>query len=230
MTHTVAVGEFEGPLGILLELVERGKLEVSSISVAQITTQYLERIKTLEHRSPEDLTEFAQLGARLLYIKSLALLPQPSSQEQSDELRLLNLELAEYQRMQAAARTLARRAAGGSFARPATERLNPAELPLPQVTLQDLGAAFAQVMARIEPARPSGTIRPHLSLEIVGARLRHRLQSSGSFELQSLLDSLPDRLEVIVTFLALLELMRSGSANVVQANQFAPIRVEATGV
>jgi segregation and condensation protein A len=226
MTHTVAVGEFEGPLGILLELVERGKLEVSSISVAQITAQYLERIKSMEHRSPEDLTEFAQLGARLLYIKSLALLPQESAHEQSDELRLLNLELAEYQRMQEAARELSLRAANPSFARQVTERLDPADLPLPQIALPDLGAAFANAMARLEPVRPTGSIRPHLSLEAVVSRLQHRLQTGGSFELQSLLDSIHDRLEVIVTFLALLELIRSGSANVIQANQFAPIRVE----
>src|SRR6266576_329653 len=109
MTHTVAVGEFEGPLGVLLELVERNRLEVTAISVSQITEDYLDRIKQLGDRPPEELADFLQLGARLLYIKSLALLPADSAAEQGEELTQLSLELEEYRRIQLAARELARR-------------------------------------------------------------------------------------------------------------------------
>jgi segregation and condensation protein A len=79
LSHTVTIGEFEGPLGLLLELVEKGNMEVTAISVATITTQYLDRLGRLQDQSPEHLSEFLQLGARLLYIKSLALAKPPSS-------------------------------------------------------------------------------------------------------------------------------------------------------
>ncbi|HEY2004671.1 MAG TPA: ScpA family protein [Candidatus Saccharimonadia bacterium] len=228
MTHTVAVGEFEGPLGILLDLVERGRLEVTAISVAEITENYLGRIKQLGPSSPEALSEFLQLGARLLYIKSLALLPQPASEEQTEELRQLNLELEEYSRLQAAARELARRGSLRSWHRTATDTLPPQELPLPKIELSQLAEAFTRALKRLEPERSVGVIQHHVSLETVSHRIREHL-GRGSFDLQSLLDNCHDRLEAIVTFLALLELIREGAAQVTQANQFAPINVEPAG-
>lgn len=229
MTHNVAVGEFEGPLGILLDLVERGRLEVTAISVAEITENYLAKVKELEPASPETLSEFLQLGARLLYIKSLALLPQPAADEQTEELRLLNLELEEYSRMQAAARELGRRQSVRTWTRTVMVTLPPSELPLPDLELKQLAEAFTRALKNLEPARPVGIIQRHVSLESVGRRIRHRLER-GHFELQELLDDCHNRLEVIVTFLALLELIRAGTARVTQANQFEAINVEPAGV
>jgi segregation and condensation protein A len=226
MTHTVAVEQFEGPLGILLDLVEKGRLEVTSISVAHITADYLERIKQLGDRSPEELAEFVQLGARLLYIKSLALLPQSSETEQGEELRQLNMELAEYRRMQAAARELARRTSARSFQRTATERLAASDLPLPSLELTELSAAFTRALKRMEPAPARGVIKSHVSIETVTANLKRRLKD-GRFDLQELLDACRDRYEVIVTFLALLEMVRDDAVRVVQGSQFEPIMVEA---
>ena len=228
MTHTVAVGEFDGPLGILLDLVERGRMEVTAISVAEVTENYLERVKKLGPVSPETLSEFLQLGARLLYIKSLALLPHESAPEQAEELRQLNLELEEYSRMQTAAAQLGALSRRPAFGRTATVTLPIHELPLPELELPALAEAFTRALKRLEPARPTGVIPRHLSLETVLRRLRQRL-SGGNFELQALLDSCANRLEVIVTFLALLELIRGGEARVTQAGQFASITVEAAG-
>jgi segregation and condensation protein A len=226
MTETVAVGEFEGPLGLLLELVERGKIEVSSISVSHITAKYLERLKALTNRTPEELGEFLSLGARLVYIKSLALLPQASPEEQGEELRLLNLELTEYRRMHAAARWLGRATSGRTWLHPITESLAPHDIPFPNVEVSQLAEAFTRALKRTEPAQRPGIIRRHVSLESVTKRLRHNLEK-GRFMLQELLDACSDRLEIIVTFLALLELLRDGTAIVVQAGQFEPIIVEA---
>ena len=228
MTHNIAVGEFEGPLGLLLDLVERGRLEVTAISVAEITENYLKRVRELETASPESLSEFLQLGARLLYIKSLALLPQPSGDEQTEELRQLNLELEEYSRMQAAARELSRRQSARTWHRTATVTLPPSELPLPELNLAQLAEVFTRTLKHLEPPRPVGVIQRHISLESVSRQIRRRLQQ-GSFQLQELLDACHNRLEVIVTFLALLELIRAGGAMVTQANQFEPINVEPAG-
>lgn len=225
MSHTVVVKEFEGPLGLLLELVEGGKLEVTAISVAHVTAQYLARLKQLTV-TPAELGEFLQLGARLLYIKSLALLPQaPHDTEQTDELRQLNRELSDYRRFQAAARELANRAHSGTWERRVTERLAPADLPLPNLELSTLAGAFTAALKRLEPARETKIIPEHISQASIMHRLRARLTSG--FGLQEVLDACRHRLEIIVTFLALLELIRNGDARVTQANQFAPIIVEA---
>jgi segregation and condensation protein A len=229
MTHTVAVGEFEGPLGILLDLVERGRLEVTAISVAEITAGYIARVKQLRDRSPEELSEFLQLGARLLYIKSLALLPQDTTPEQGEELRQLNLELEEYRQMQLAARELAKRGNSRTWRRQATRRLGPHELPLPELELPQLAEAFTRALKRMEPTHERGIIRHHTSIEQVAAKLGARLKQGG-FDLQQVIDECRDRLDVILTFLALLDLVRAGTARVVQASQFEAITVEATGV
>lgn len=226
MSHTVAVGEFEGPLGVLLELIERNKLEVSGVSVGQITTQYLEQIRGLPQASAEDLSEFLQLGARLLYIKSLALLPQSSAEEQTRELAQLSLELNEYRRYQAAAKLLAARTSERTWQRPAAPRLSPRDLPMPNLALDQLAEAFTRALKFAPVAAPSTVIKPHLSLETVTKNLRSLLPEG--FTLHSVIERCHDRLEIVVTFLALLELVRAGSARVSQTSQFEPILVEAT--
>jgi segregation and condensation protein A len=224
MSHTIAVGEFEGPLGVLLELVERNKLEVSAISVGQITSEYLAYVRSLTRGSAEDLSEFLQLGARLLYIKSLALLPQDSAEQQASELQQLSLELAEYRRFQEAARNLGALATQATWPRPVVTRLDPGELPLPDIQLTQLAEAFTQALRRTQKPTLTTIQTPHLSLETVTRRL-HKLLPGG-FNLQTVIDSCNNRLEIVVTFLATLELVRSGAAKLTQASQFEPILVE----
>ena len=225
MSHTVAVGEFEGPLGVLLELVERNQLEVTEISVGRITAAYLDQIRQLHQASTEDLSEFIQLGARLLYIKSLALLPQAPTDEQAGELRKLQLELEEYRHFQQAARTLAARSANHTWSRPVSPQLSTSELPFPQIKLDQLADAFTRALKLAPPAIPTAIIRRHLSLDTVLTKLRTLLPEG--FELHTIIEQCHDRLEIVVTFLAILELMRNGDAHVTQKGQFDPIRVEA---
>ena len=224
MNHTVAVGEFEGPLGLLLELIERKQLEVSQISVGTITSQYLAKVRGLVGVSAEDLSEFLQLGARLLYIKSLSLLPQTDTEEQTRELQQLSLELAEYRQIQAAARLLAQRSASQTWQRPAAARLKPSDLPLPQVGLEQLAEAFTRALKFAPVATPDVVIKPHLSIETVTKNLRQLLPAG--FELHTVVERCRDRLEIVVTFLAILELVRSGTARITQLGQFEPILVE----
>ncbi|HSX01074.1 MAG TPA: ScpA family protein [Candidatus Saccharimonas sp.] len=228
MTHTVAVQQFEGPLGLLLELVEKNQLSVTELSVAAITSQYLERIKQLPDQDAEQLSEFLQLGARLLHIKSLALLPREAAAEQADELARLNFELEEYRRFQTAARALAQRGSS-SWTRPVVSRLATEDLPLPSVTMPELTEAFQRALRRTTIAPPTQVLNAHLSQAALAARLRRQLRN-GSFELDTLLETLTSRLEVIVMFLAVLELMRSGELRLVQRGQFTPIIVEPANV
>jgi segregation and condensation protein A len=221
MSHMFAVGEFEGPLGALLELVERHKLEVSVISVGQITTEYLQYVRTLAEASADDLSEFIQLGARLLYIKSFALLPQDGSQEQAGELQQLERELTEYRQFQQAAKTLGARTAG-TWLHPVPQ-IDPSTRPFPNLSLTQLTQTFQSLLLKVPAETPEAVIKPHLSLEKVTAQLRD-LAATG-FNLESRLRQCRDRVEIVVTFLALLELLREGTAQVIQHGQFEPIFV-----
>jgi segregation and condensation protein A len=227
MSHTVAVEQFEGPFGLLLELVEKGRLEVTEIAVAEITADYLEHVHSLEHLEPEELAEFVELGARLLHIKSLALMPRADRNEQAEELRQLNLELAEYRRFQAAARELAGRASRRTWRRSAGMKLPAQDLPLPDIALSELAEAFRLALRRAEPAPARTLLKPMISLETILNRLRQRLRH-GDIEVQSIIDACHDRLEIVGTFLAVLELVHTGTVRVTQAGQFEPITLTAT--
>jgi segregation and condensation protein A len=227
VTHTVAVGQFEGPLGLLLDLVESGQIEISTISIGDITSRYLAKIAQMEVETPEELADFVELGARLLYIKSLSLLPDQSDTEPKEEMARLNQELAVYRQMQTAAKLLSDRLASRSWSRTLTDRLDPSELPYPDLVTTQLSQAFAKVLSRQIPVAPVGVIRRHLSQKVVIEKQRGEL-ANGGFSLQSLVSRCRDRLEIIVTFLALLELWREGVATVVQSGQFEDIRVEPT--
>lgn len=222
-SHTVTIGEFEGPLGLLLELVEKGNMEVTAISVATITTQYLDRLKQLQDQSPEHLSEFLQLGARLLYIKSLALLPGETTIEHAQEIERLNSELEEYRRFQQLARQLSARSRQRTWERQVTERLASRDLPLPDVSLGQLAAAFSTALDRAKPFSEPEVIPAHMSLETALAKLRTELKPGSTA--QALFSSCQNQLEVIVMFLALLELIRTGEATVQQTSQFAPITI-----
>ena len=224
MTHTVSVGEFEGPLGILLDLVERKKLEVTSISVGEITTAYLQRINNLKERSAEDIGEFLALGARLLYVKSLALLPTSTHQrDQAEELRQLELELDDYRRIKQAAQNLAARSHLQTWPRTATRHLTPADLPLPRIQLGQLATALDKALRRL-PTPPRATIaRQSVDPAMVMSKMRRSLDAG--FNLDKLLAGCSNRLEIIVTFVCLLELIREGTAIAQQERQFHEITV-----
>jgi segregation and condensation protein A len=229
MSPSIVLDQFEGPLGVLLDLVERHQLPVSEIAVSMITTQYLAYIATLDGLTPELLGDFLVLGSRLVYMKSLALLPTPEHDEQADEFRHLKTELEEYKRYQVVARQLSVYAQSPSWRRPGAIKSPPEELPLPEINLVDLAAAFQTALKRVVPPVPSQIIRARLSQTEILKRLETRL-NRGSFSLHEMLSCMHDRLEVVLTFSALLELIRSGRSRVTQDGQFNPIMIEAVHV
>lgn len=223
--HSVSAPSFEGPLGLLLELAEKGKVELTAISVSSITADYLVRVSAMTNLQPEELSDFLRLGSRLLYIKSLALLPHEGD-HQGEELQRLTLELTEYRRYQQAARKLSGMLGNPTWQRHAAAKLPTEELPMPNLRLDVLQEAFARALSRAEPLAGSGTIEQGISQESVLKSLKKRLQA-GSFELHTVLDAAADRFAIILIFMALLELLKSGKATVVQEGQFGPIMIEA---
>ena len=222
MIPTVTVANFEGPLGLLLELIEQGELEVTAIAVGTITRQYLDRVSGMSELGRQDLSHFLELGARLVYIKSLALLPDTANDEAPlAELRQLNRELTEYRLFQTATGQLRARLAAGqqSYIRTSVPKLSGAELPTPDVSLVQLGALFSSALERSRPA-PETLVIEHLYDQTEIAEHLRQQTKRGELVLSDIITGCRDRTEIIVTFLAILDLIRSEQVIVRQGRPF----------
>ncbi|MEO7617369.1 MAG: ScpA family protein [Candidatus Saccharibacteria bacterium] len=216
----IELPSFDGPLALLIELIERDKLEVTSISVEAITAEYLMRVSELKDLDITHLSEFVQLGSRLVYIKSLALLPEKTVQ--AEELALLEQDLSEYRRyreaadqLQSQARTSRAWPSGASYEAPAMRIAS-------EVSLEQLSAAFSLALKRTQPIAQTAILKRHLDIRHVITNLLRKAKKAP-ITLQTLIDDCGDRLEIIVTFLAMLETIKSGQITINQDSQFGDI-------
>ena len=220
---------FEGPLELLLALVEREEVDIFQVSLAKVTDAYLVEIASREIADPTEMAEFLWMAARLLLLKSIRLLPgEPPTDEETDLLgweEEVRQRLEEYRAYKEMAGELMERTRNDSFAfsppaRPveAAGQEEPLEVDL-------LVVAFNSVLARIPP-RPlvvtGRTWTLQEKLDLVTDRLR-----KGPIELVELILESEDRLEAVVTFVAVLELLRRSLVRVRQKDRYGPIHVEA---
>jgi segregation and condensation protein A len=220
---------FEGPLELLLALVEREELDIFQVSLAKVTDAYLAEIAAREVADPEEMAEFLWMAARLLLVKSIRLLPgEAPTDEETDLLgweEEVRQRLEEYRVYKEMAGELMERGRKDSFAFPPPARPVEAggqEEPL-EVGL--LLVAFNSVLARIPP-RPLVVTGRTWTLEEKLDMLTIRLRQ-GPIELVELILESEDRLEAVVTFVAVLELLRRSLVRVHQKERFGPIQVEA---
>ena len=220
---------FEGPLELLLALVEREELDIFKVSLARVTDAYLVEVASREIPDTQEMAEFLWMAARLLLLKSIRLLPgeTPSDEETEllgweDEVRQ---RLEEYRAYKEMAGELMERAQREEFSFPPPARPVEAGGQEEPLDVDLLVVAFNSVLARIPP-RPlvvSGrTWTLQEKLDLLTARLRR-----GPVDLVELILESEDRLEAVVTFVALLELLRRSLVRVRQKDMFGPIHVEA---
>ena len=220
---------FEGPLELLLVLAEREEIDIFQVSLAGLTEAYLVEIAALDHRDPVEMAEFLWLAARLLLLKSIRLLP--GEEPDDEEADLLGWEedvrgrLLEYRAYKEMAEKLMERAAADEPSYPPPPRQVDVEGQEEPLQVASLIRAFQSVLARLPP-RPLVYVGTRWTLEdkleVLEERLRH-----GSFELVEVVLECRDRLEAVVTFVAVLELLRRGSIRVRQERNFGRILVEA---
>ncbi|TMF32491.1 MAG: hypothetical protein E6I29_02465 [Chloroflexi bacterium] len=219
---------FEGPLELLLALVEREEVDIFKVSLAKVTDAYLAEVAAREIPDPNEMVEFLWMAARLLLLKSIRLLPgdAPSDEETEllgweDEVRQ---RLEEYRAYKEIAGELLERAQQESFAFPPPARPVEAGGQEAPLDVDFLVAAFNSVLARIPP-RPlvvhGRTWTLQEKLDLITDRVRH-----GPLELIELILESEDRLEAVVTFVAVLELIRRSLIRVRQKERFGPIHVE----
>jgi segregation and condensation protein A len=224
----VKTSVFEGPLELLLALVEREELDIFDVSLAKVTDSYLIELAGREVADPAEMAEFLWMAARLLLLKSIRLLPgEPPTDEETELLGWeedVRQRLEEYRAYKEMAQGLMTRAEQEPFAfPPPTRQVDAAgqEEPL-QVGL--LVVAFNSVLARIPP-RPLVVTGRTWTLEEKLETIRGRLRL-GPIELLELILESEDRLEAVVTFVAVLELLRRSVISVRQKDRFGPIHIE----
>jgi segregation and condensation protein A len=234
--HPVSVSAFQGPLDLLLFLIERDEIDVFDIPIEHITNQYLEYLAQLDSLNLEVAGEFLVMAAQLLEIKSRMLLPQPErpvveEEEAGDPRAELVARLLEYRRYKQVAEELRLRAEiqRHVFSRGTVASASFPEQPqvsLEEVSAFDLWAAFQNVLGRVREPAGGELLRPRFTvpqkMAAIAARLRWSQEGLSFIEL---FDGSATRLELVVTFLALLELIRLKRVRVAQEQAFGEIRV-----
>jgi len=222
---------FEGPLDLLLYLIKRQNLDILDIDVSRITEQYMEYVELMDAMQFELAAEYLLMAAMLAEIKSRMLLPRAGEveDEEEDPRAQLIRRLQEYERFKKAAEEIEelprveRDTWVGSAKAPVIER----ERPEPEVDLRELLVSLAEVMRRADMFASHHVQREALSTRERMSEVLERLAGRQFVPFVSLFSVTEGRLGVVVTFLALMELIKESLVEIVQTENFGPIHVKA---
>lgn len=208
MSFTVSQEKFEGPLDLLLQLIQKQELDITGIALSQVTEQYLVYVEELERESIPEISDFLVIAARLILLKSRALLAEESEPEEADDLAS---QLAEYKLYKEAAAMFGEDIAGPRQAYGKEAALFEPSAPIVTdgVTVEALHLAFNELISRFpeEVAMPVESLEERVSLEECIQAVRSQ-SKRGVRPFKDLFASLSSRLAMIVTFLAVLELIK----------------------
>jgi len=211
---TIRLDAFEGPLDLLLHLIRREEIDIWNIPVARITEQYLEYIQMMQDLNINVAGEWLVMAATLIYIKSRMLLPPdpiaaPSEERAEDPRTELVYQLLEHQKFKQAAHMLHIReeVENAVWNSPPKEVLDEGK-DLVSVTLFDLLTAFRDVVARFEKERAFELSQEEVTIEQKIAEIRRLLLVHDTVRFSMLFAGMPAKPHIIVTFLAILELVR----------------------
>jgi segregation and condensation protein A len=227
----VKLARFEGPLDLLLHLIKRDEIDIYDIPIAHITQQYLAYLDLMRSFDLEVAGEFLVMAATLMRIKAKMLLPALPSTEEEDEgdpREELVQRLIEYRQFKEAAGTLRsredeRRLLYERGMLPTDEDAGP--LPLAPASLFDLLDAFHRLMARLPEPAVYEVQAEIYDVEEKMAQLASAAAEHGTISFVAVLERCRSRLEMVVTFMALLELIKLGQVGVVQSEHFGDITI-----
>ncbi len=227
----VILEAFEGPLDLLLYLIRRQNLDILDIGVAEITNQYMQYVELMDAMQFELAAEYLLMAAMLAEIKSRMLLPRSSEVEEDEDDPRANLirRLQEYERFKQAAEEI--------DALPRVERdtwvakVEPPDLkrdrPLPDLEMRELLVALGEVLKRADMYESHQIQRESLSTRERMSDVLEVLRASNFVPFVSLFKAEEGRLGVVVTFLAIMELIKESLVEIVQTEAFGPIHVKA---
>ncbi len=235
--YKIDLPEFIGPLDLLLHLIERQELDITVISLYQVTEQFLVYVEKFKEERIEYLVDFLVIAARLVLIKSRALLPQTPvilDGEEEDPAEELVRQLRQYKQFKQAAVWLKEREESGlrSYLRVAPPPQVEGTLDLSGITIDTLIAAVRKALARVERKDDSVSLARPRRITIEGqiSRLRQRLKENKKALFEELLPPDVNRVEIAVTLLAVLELIKREEIIARQVNLFGPIEIMGTPI
>jgi segregation and condensation protein A len=229
----IQIEQFEGPLEFLLELIEHEKLSITDISLSQVTEQYLKMLEGLAEKNAEDLADFLVVASKLLLIKSRVLLPELvlEDEDESD----LALQLKMYKEYYDASKVITQMIAVHHFSfsreKPAVS-ITPVFNPPKSLNQGLLLELFRKVLKDIEPIveLPREVIRRAVSLQEKISNIQQMISREATVQFSNILKNSKSKMEVIVTFLAILELVKQRIVVVRQEEIFEDIFVESTEI
>ena len=228
--HKIKTDQFEGPLDLLLQLIEDQKLEITQISLAQVTEQYIKILNQNQSQVKiEELADFLVVAARLLLIKSRALLPflEWEDEEEEDLTRQLKIYKEYLEAMKMIQAMLAKKRF--SFARLKMAVKQEVEFsPPPKLVATDLRDTFFGIIKNLDPLinLPTEMIKKSINIQEKIASIRERLDREVRTNFSDILREAKDKTEIIVSFLALLELIKQRTVIARQGDSFADIEIE----
>lgn len=220
--------EFDGPLDLLLSLLNEKKMGISEVAISSVTEPYLHYLDTLEEINPYELADFLVIAAKLLFLKSKTLLPELTSDD--EEGPRLEDQLKLYRQFVEASKKiniLWLDDTSKGYSRVEPPAVHEEFLPPPQFDLAMLREAMMQLISRLEPpkALPQTHIDKSISMKERIDVIRTMLKKSKTFNFREILSQAASKTEIIVNFLALLELVKQRDIYVEQDEAFGDMRV-----
>ena len=231
LNYTVHTPVYEGPLDLLLDLIERAELDITSVSLATVTDQYLEYIRGLDQLNPDEISAFLVMAAKLLQIKSEALLPRPPARASGEEdiARSLVDQLRLYKRFKEIGGWMNERQHANlrTYLRVAPPPKVEPKLDLSNITLDKLVSAAQMAFAKERLKQPLGIIiaAPRITIREKIDLITKTIREAGRSNFRALLNQKASRLEVVVTFLAMLELVKRYRIEARQEGLFTEIEI-----
>lgn len=234
--YQIKLDVFEGPFDLLLDLIGKQKVDIYDVPIAKITEEYLQYLRRMKELNLEVASEFILMAVTLIEIKTASLLPAPEEPEKDEitpqEAReLLIARLIEYKKFKNAAAEFAQRTYqyGHIYPREALLEERFAELQpdfLKDISLLDLARIYQRIVLEAPRLDFSHMGPIVISVEERTEKVLERLKGSRRFTFRELISDCENKIEIIVTFLAILELFRSGTIYLDQSETFGELRVE----
>ncbi len=222
---------YEGPFELILDLIEKRQLSINELSLAQVTDDYIQHVRGHGTFPMEDAAQFIGIAATLLLIKSKSLIPDLElSSDEEEDMDDLKRRLAEYERVREMMRELSR-IFGKQVMVSAGERApEVAFAPARDLTLAKLESALADALAALEKEEklPEARVRPLVTIEEMMDTLLTRVQKAMTISFREFSGTAKEKVEVIVSFLALLELVKEGAVEALQNGSFSDISITNT--
>jgi len=231
LNYTVRTAVYEGPLDLLLGLIERAELDITSVSLASVTDQYLTYIHSLQQINADEISAFLVIAAKLLQIKSEALLPRPPARAPGEEDlgRSLVDQLKLYKRFKEIGGWMNARLQADlrTFLRVAPPPKVEPKLDLSNLTLEKLVVAASEAFAKERNKQPLGIIiaPPRITIREKIDLIAKVMKEVERSSFQALLEPGASRLEIVVTFLAMLELVKRYRIHAHQEDLFSDIEI-----